>query len=75
MARAAETDVTPITLTYITGYSLGWNAPCGQVPSGSHVAHVEFSATLVVDMPIGAFGPSCVDGSRGTLSMIADDQR
>lgn len=75
VARAEETDATPVILDYITGYSLGWNVPCGSSPSGSHVAHIEFSPSLVIDMPIGTFGPSCVDGSRGNLSIIADDPR
>jgi hypothetical protein len=75
VARATETDPTPVVLDYISGYSIAWNAPCGPTPTGALVADVAFSPTLVVKMPIGDFGPSCVDGTGGwSISMRADDR-
>jgi hypothetical protein len=72
--RATEADPTPVVLDYITGYSIAWNAPCGPTPTGTLIARIAFSPTLVVAMPIGSFRPSCVDGSDGSLSMTADDR-
>jgi hypothetical protein len=74
VARASETDPAPIALDYITGYNLGWNVPCGTKTVPDLVARIAFSAAVVIDLPIGDFGPSCVDGSQGSLSMIADDR-
>ena len=73
VARAAETDATPVVLDYITRYYIGWNVACGTSPTGSKIAIIEFSGDLRVTLPIGTFGPSCADGSHGDLSMIADD--
>lgn len=75
VARASETDPTPVALDYITGYELGWNVPCRATTMPTDlVASIEFSTALVLDLRIGDFGPSCVDGSEGSLSMIADDR-
>jgi hypothetical protein len=74
IARATETDATPLVLDYITGYRIGWNVPCDAAPTGTVNAHIEFSRGLIVDLPLGIFGPSCVDGSSGSLTMIADDR-
>ena len=76
VARATETDATPVILDYIAGYYIAWNAPCGQpAPTGPLTVHITFSATLVIDMPIADFGPSCVDGTGGwSISMTADDR-
>jgi hypothetical protein len=75
VAQATETDPTPVVLDYISGYYIAWNAPCGPTPSGALVAHIAFSPALVVEMPIGNFRPSCVDGTGGwSISMTADDR-
>jgi hypothetical protein len=74
VARATKTDSTLVVLDYITGYYIAWNAPCGPTPTGSLVAQIAFTTTLVVELPIGSFRPSCVDGSTGSLSMTADDR-
>ena len=75
VARSTETDASPVVLDYITGYNIGWNVACGPTTSDATAAHVEFSKGVVIEMPISGFGPSCVDGSRGSLFMIADDSR
>jgi len=75
VALASQTDPTPVALDYITGYNLGWNVPCGATPRAADlVARVEFSPAVMLDLPIGDFGPSCVHGSEGSLSMIVDDR-
>jgi hypothetical protein len=74
VARSTETDATAVVLDYITGYNIGWNAPCGPTPSGELVASITFTPALVVRMPLGSFRPSCVDGTAGwSISMTADD--
>ena len=50
-------------------YYLAWNMPCVPLPTGARLAHVELSAGQIVDMPLGDFGPSCVDGSTGVVFM------
>jgi hypothetical protein len=68
-----EADPTPIVVSGITGYEIGWNIGCGMsTPPYPLSARVWLSASVSVDMPIGDFGPSCVDGSTGALFMEAD---
>ncbi|MGH9886090.1 MAG: hypothetical protein ACREBE_11210 [bacterium] len=74
VARAPSIDPAPVLLDYITGYEIGWNVPCGPWPTGIFLAHIEFSPTLELDLPLGNFGPSCADGSPGTVFMLADDR-
>ena len=72
VARATETDATPLILDYITGYEIALSAPCGRpAPTGPLTAHITFSAALAIDMPIGDFGPSCVGIGRPPSSLIA----
>jgi hypothetical protein len=73
IARATETDERPVALTYITRYYIAWSGDCGPISSGRLGAHIEFSPTLDVDLSIGKFRPSCVDGSGQSLSMYADE--
>jgi hypothetical protein len=74
IARAFESDSSPMVLDYILGYQLGWNVGCDAHPPAGTVARVSISAAATVDLPLGAFGPSCVDGSNGALFMFADDR-
>lgn len=73
IARATETSPTPVALTYITRYYIAWSGDCGPTPSGDLVAHIDFSPTLAVDLPIGTFRPSCVTGTGQSISMYADE--
>lgn len=73
IARATEADPKPVALTYITRYYIAWSGDCGPIPSGALVAHIDFSSTLALDMPIGTFRPSCVDGGGQSISMYADE--
>src|SRR5947209_18538912 len=58
IVSATEAEAKPVALTYITRYYIGWSSDCRPIPSGNLVAHIDFSATLAVDMPIGSFRPS-----------------
>jgi hypothetical protein len=73
VAAGAEADAKPVTLTYITRYYIAWSGDCGPIPSGPLVAHIDFSSTLALDLPIGTFRPSCVDGAGQSISMYADE--
>lgn len=73
IARAAKTEPRMIALTYVTRYYVEWSSGCGPMPTGARVATVEFSANVVIDLPIGMFGPSCVDGAGQEISMYADE--
>ena len=73
VARATESDTKPVALTYITRYYIAWSGDCGPIPSGALVAHIDFWSTLALDMPIGTFRPSCVDGTGQSISMYADE--
>lgn len=73
VARATETEPRPVALTSITRYYIAWSGDCRPLASGALVAHIDFSSTLAVDMPIGSFRPSCVDGIGQSLSMYADE--
>jgi hypothetical protein len=68
-------DPQPITLHNISGYVIGWAADCDFSASGDLVARVEFSKNTIVDMPIGDFRPSCVDGlpNYNSVFMYDDD--
>ena len=56
------------------GYEIGWNVGCDASSQPRALsARIWFSAAVYVDMPIGDFGPSCVDGSTGSLFMRADE--
>jgi hypothetical protein len=73
IANDTDRDRAPLTIHGPTSYSIGWNIGCDSpVPTGRLSARIWLSATVAVDMPIGAFGPSCVDGSTGALFMRAD---
>lgn len=73
VAGGAEADAKPVILTYITRYYIAWSGDCGPIPSGALVAHIDFSSTLAMDLPIGTFRPSCVDGAGQSISMYADE--
>lgn len=73
LASASETDSRPIALTYITRYYVAWSGNCQGRPTGPRSAHIEFSATATVDLLLGDFGPSCVDGAGQSVSMYADE--
>ena len=73
IARGTETSTTPVALTYITRYYIAWSGDCGPTPSGDLVAHIDFSPTFAVDLPIGTFRPSCIDGTGQSISMYADE--
>jgi hypothetical protein len=73
IASATEADPAPVALTYITRYYIAWSGDCGPIPTGTLVAQIHFSSTLAVDLPIGTFRPSCVDGAGQSISMYADE--
>jgi hypothetical protein len=73
VARATHTNPNLVALTYVTRYYVAWSSDCSPVPSGKLVAHVTFSPTLALDLPIDGFRPSCVDGSGQGISMYADE--
>ena len=74
IAAANETDPQPVALTYVLRYHIAWSADCRSLPSGDLAAHVAFSASLVIDVPIGGFRPShCMNASGQTLSMYAEE--
>lgn len=52
-----------------SAYFLAWNTACIPLPTGARTASVEISAGHVIDVPLGEFGPSCIDGSTGVLFM------
>ena len=53
-------------------FYLGWNMPCLPLATGARIARIEFSADVIIDMPLGDFGPSCVDGSTGVVFVEAE---
>jgi hypothetical protein len=73
IATATETDTKPVALTYISRYYIAWSGDCGPIPSGDLTAHIAFSSTVSLEMSIGTFRPSCVDGTGQTISMFADE--
>jgi hypothetical protein len=76
VARASETSDRPIALSYITRYYIAWSrsGDCSPIPTGSLAVRIEFSPTLAVEIPVGAFRPTCVDGANGeSLAMYADE--
>ncbi|HEX7950899.1 MAG TPA: hypothetical protein VF494_11165 [Candidatus Limnocylindrales bacterium] len=73
VASSGEPDLTPFPLAFIDRYRIGWTADCRTFPSGDFTARVEFSPTVVIDLPIGSFRPSqCMNPSGETLFMSAD---
>lgn len=74
VASATDTDTTPVRLDYVTRYYIAWSADCRPTPTGTLTARIEFSPTITLDMPVGAFGPSsCMNVSGQTLWMYADE--
>lgn len=73
-APGTEVDPTPVTIHGTVGYHIGWNIPCepSATPGSSLAARIQLGDGSIVTMPIGDFGPSCVDGSTGALFMNAD---
>jgi len=73
LQSGSESDPTPVTLHGILGYELGWNVACDQsMPPEPFFARIEFAEQATFTMPLGDFGPSCVDGSTGELFMEVD---
>jgi hypothetical protein len=76
ITRASETSDRSIQLNYITRYYIAWSSSgdCRHVPTGGLAARIEFSPALEVEIPVGAFRPTCVDGANGeSLAMYADE--
>lgn len=74
LVNGTDADPRPLVISGITGYEIGWNVGCdASSPPRALSARIWFSAAVYVDMPIGDFGPSCVDGSTGSLFMRADE--
>ena len=68
-----EADPAPVTLRGLLSYELGWNIACDKsMPPGPLSVRIEFGDEASITMPVGDFGPSCVDGSTGELFMHVD---
>jgi len=74
IAGGAGSDAASIAIAAndTATYYLAWNMPCLPLPTGARVARVELSPGEIVDLPLGDFGPSCVDGSTGIVFMATE---
>lgn len=68
-STGTRVDATPLTIAGQTAFLIGWNVACEPraTPTSALSARIEFSRRWTAVLPIGDFGPSCVDGSTGEL--------
>ncbi len=72
LVHDTDADPRPITLADQLEYRIGWNVGCGVSVPRPTLASIELYSGAVISVPIGDFGPSCVDGSAGRLFMVTD---
>jgi hypothetical protein len=72
LVHDTDANPAPVTLHDQLAFHIGWNVPCGPPIPKPTLARIALYGAEVITIPIGDFGPSCVDGSTGRLFMDVD---